>query len=141
MTATKYFESEARHKAKIELARLLGIEIFQFSEIFRDASGKRAGQYGLPDSRKKAERAMLAYKRMDEETEGVLLEYELENARVKSGKQKLKIESGRCGICHQESRAGYSACAVCLDVYHEHARAGFLKSLDSCTALQIIDGI
>lgn len=133
--------SEENYKAEVETAQILGIQRFQLGEILKLPSGKLEGEYGLENSRIRARKAMPRYKRMDEETESVLLTYERELARVQSGKSKLKITEGRCGICHQETRAGYSACAVCLDIYHHEVREGFLKSLDSCQALRIIDGI
>lgn len=126
--------------ASLRRARTLGVDILSLEEVTTFGSGKMR-EYAHPESRKKAEKAMLAYKRMDEKTEGLLLDYERQLSRVIGGKEKLNITEGRCGICHQETRAGYSACAVCLDVYHQHAREGFLKSLDSCEALRIVDGV
>jgi hypothetical protein len=131
----RYVGDVKQEDAKRYAARTLGVHVFQLCMIYSDEKG-----YIDVDARISAERAMLAYKRMSDETESVLLDYEIELSRVKSRKAKLQISEGRCGICHQEVSAGYSACAVCLDVYHQQVREGFLKSLDSCEALRIIDG-
>ncbi len=139
--ATNHVESEKNYQARIRAARTLGVDSFWLGLILKDDSGKTRGQYSLSESRETAKIAREVYRRHESEIDAMFMQYEVILGKIKNGKEVAgELRRGKeCRVCKKSNMGSHDACPVCLDVYLHEFRNDFLRQVNSCDALRIID--
>jgi hypothetical protein len=140
--ATKYVESGEQYRARQTACRMLGVDSFWLGLVMKEYPKRGKGIYAMPDSNQRAEVAREVYKRHESETDAMLELYETKLAKIQKRKEDVagRVSSAKeCRVCGKSNPGKFDACPVCLDVYIHEFRDDFLKHLNSCDALKILD--
>ncbi len=137
-------ETQESRNVNIKYARTLGVDEFFLALVMTYSLRKNKVEYANLESEASAKIARNVYSKHDSQIEEILLNYEIDLAKIEKGKLKLNPknkENKTCKVCGQENPSHFQTCPVCTDVYLKEYRDDFLKHTNSCDALRILDGV